>query len=62
MASASVRCASSAARRTSTRTLERRIAAFVGTEDAILYAAAFDANGGLFEPLLGEQDAIISDA
>jgi glycine C-acetyltransferase len=62
MASASVRCASSAARRTSTRTLERRIAAFVGCEDAILYAAAFDANGGLFEPLLGEQDAIISDA
>lgn len=42
--------------------LERRIAAFVGCEDAILYAAAFDANGGLFEPLLGEQDAIISDA
>ncbi|MBH9553859.1 glycine C-acetyltransferase [Inhella gelatinilytica] len=42
--------------------LERRIAAFVGCEDAILYAAAFDANGGLFEPLLSEQDAIISDA
>jgi glycine C-acetyltransferase len=42
--------------------LERRIAAFVGCEDAILYAAAFDANGGLFEPLLGEEDAIISDA
>ena len=42
--------------------LERRIAAFVGCEDAILYAAAFDANGGLFEPLLGEQDAIISDS
>ncbi len=42
--------------------LERRIAAFVGCEDAILYAAAFDANGGLFEPLLTEQDAIISDA
>ena len=42
--------------------LERRIAAFVGCEDAILYAAAFDANGGLFEPLLGEQDAIVSDA
>jgi glycine C-acetyltransferase len=41
--------------------LEARIAAFLGTEDAILYAAAFDANGGLFEPLLGEQDAIISD-
>jgi len=42
--------------------LEQRIARFVGCEDAILYAAAFDANGGLFEPLLGEQDAIISDA
>lgn len=42
--------------------LEARIAAFFGTEDAILYAACFDANGGLFEPLLGEQDAIISDA
>jgi glycine C-acetyltransferase len=42
--------------------LEARIARFVGCEDAILYAAAFDANGGLFEPLLGEQDAIISDA
>jgi glycine C-acetyltransferase len=44
------------------KTLETRIARFVGCEDAILYAAAFDANGGLFEPLLGEQDAIISDA
>jgi glycine C-acetyltransferase len=43
------------------RELERRIARFVGTEDAILYAAAFDANGGLFEPLLGEADAVISD-
>ena len=42
--------------------LEQRIANFVGTEDAILYAAAFDANGGLFEPLLGEEDAIISDS
>lgn len=41
--------------------LERRIAEFLGTEDTILYAAAFDANGGLFEPLLGEEDAIISD-
>jgi glycine C-acetyltransferase len=41
--------------------LEAKIAAFVGAEDAILYAAAFDANGGLFEPLLTEQDAIISD-
>ena len=44
------------------KTLEARIARFVGCEDAILYAAAFDANGGLFEPLLGEEDAIISDA
>ncbi len=43
------------------KTLEQRIARFLGTEDTILYAAAFDANGGLFEPLLGEQDAIISD-
>jgi len=41
--------------------LEERIAAFLGMEDAILYAAAFDANGGLFEPLLGEEDAVISD-
>jgi len=42
--------------------LEKTIADFFGTEDTILYAACFDANGGLFEPLLGEQDAIISDA
>ncbi len=42
--------------------LEAKIAAFVGLEDAILYAAAFDANGGLFEPLLGKEDAIISDS
>ena len=41
--------------------LERRIAEFLGTEDSILYAACFDANGGVFEPLLGEADAIISD-
>jgi len=41
--------------------LERKIATFLGTEDTILYAAAFDANGGVFEPLFGEQDAIISD-
>ena len=41
--------------------LEARLARFLGTEDSILYAAAFDANGGLFEPLLGEADAIISD-
>ena len=42
--------------------LERKIAEFYGTEDTILYAAAFDANGGLFEPLFNEEDAIISDA
>lgn len=42
--------------------LEQTIANFYGTEDTILYAAAFDANGGVFEPLLGEQDAIISDS
>jgi len=42
--------------------LETKIAKFLGTEDTILYAAAFDANGGVFEPLFGEQDAIISDA
>ena len=42
--------------------LERTIAGFFGTEDTILYAACFDANGGLFEPLLGEEDAIVSDA
>ncbi len=44
------------------KTLEGRLSHFLGTEDTILYAAAFDANGGLFEPLLGEPDAIISDA
>lgn len=42
--------------------LEAKISAFLGQEDAILYAAAFDANGGLFEPLLGKEDAIISDS
>lgn len=42
--------------------LEEKIANFYGTEDTILYAAAFDANGGLFEPLFGKEDAIISDA
>lgn len=42
--------------------LEKKIAEFFGTEDTILYAACFDANGGVFEPLLNEQDAIISDA
>ena len=44
------------------RALERRIADFLGTEDAILYGSCFDANGGLFETLLGEEDAVISDA
>jgi glycine C-acetyltransferase len=42
--------------------LEKKIADFLGTEDTILYAAAFDANGGVFEPLFSEEDAIISDA
>ena len=42
--------------------LEQKIANFLGTEDSILYCAAFDANGGVFEPLFNEQDAIISDA
>ena len=44
------------------KTLERKISEFYGTEDTILYAAAFDANGGVFEPLFGEEDAIISDS
>lgn len=43
------------------RELEQKIAGFLGMEDAILYAAAFDANGGVFEPLFGPDDAIISD-
>ncbi len=43
------------------KALEQRISSFFGTEDTILYAACFDANGGLFEPLLGPEDAIISD-
>lgn len=44
------------------KTLEQKVADFYGTEDTILYAAAFDANGGVFEPLLGKEDAIISDS
>ncbi|MES2656430.1 MAG: glycine C-acetyltransferase [Bacteroidota bacterium] len=44
------------------KTLEAKLSEFLGTEDTILYAAAFDANGGVFEPLFNEQDAIISDA
>jgi glycine C-acetyltransferase len=43
------------------KTLEKKIAEFLHTDDTILYAACFDANGGVFEPLLGEEDAIISD-
>src|SRR5262249_24112873 len=44
------------------KTLEQKVSAFLGTDDTILYSSCFDANGGLFETLLGEQDAIISDA
>ncbi|WP_162417611.1 glycine C-acetyltransferase [Cyclobacterium roseum] len=44
------------------QTLEKKISEFLGTEDTILYAAAFDANGGVFEPILGPEDAILSDA
>src|SRR5207248_5851898 len=44
------------------RALEHKIADYLGQEDAILYAACFDANGGLFEPLFGEDDAIVSDS
>jgi glycine C-acetyltransferase len=43
------------------KTLEKKIADFLGTDDTLLYAACFDANGGVFEPLLGEEDAIVSD-
>jgi len=44
------------------KTLEQKLSEFLGTEDTILYAAAFDANGGVFEPLFGAEDAIISDS
>src|SRR5687767_13700758 len=44
------------------KTLEQKLAGYLGTEDTILYVAAFDANGGVFEPLFNEQDAIISDS
>ena len=44
------------------KVLEKKISAFLGTEDTILFAACFDANGGVFEPVLGPEDAIISDA
>ena len=61
-ASAWPRCASSAARRPCTASSSCAIARHLGKDDAILFAACFDANGGVFEPLLGEDDAIISDA
>ena len=44
------------------KTLEARLSRFLGTEDTILYSSCFDANGGLFETLLGEEDAVITDA
>ncbi|MFY9342723.1 MAG: glycine C-acetyltransferase [Planctomycetota bacterium] len=44
------------------KTLEQKVSAFLGTEDTILYSSCFDANGGLFETLMGEQDAILSDS
>jgi len=56
------RCASSAARTPPHKALEQRLARFLGSEDVILYASCFDANGGLFETLLDERDAVISDA
>ena len=61
-ASASPRSASSAGRRTSTRSSRRGSRAFLGFEDAILFSSCFDANGGVFEALLGEEDAVVSDA
>ena len=60
-ATGSPACGSSAARRTSTSGSKQQIARFFGKDDSILYISCFDANGGLFEPLLGEQDAILSD-
>ena len=48
--------------KTFTNNIEQKISEFLGMEDTILYAAAFDANGGVFEPLLGAEDAIISDS
>ena len=61
-ATAWVRCASSAARRPFIRNSNAGSAEFLGTDDTILYSSCFDANGGLFETLLDERDAIISDA
>ena len=54
-------CGSSAARRRIHKDLEQRLSEFLGTEDTILYSSCFDANGGLFEALLGPDDAVISD-
>ena len=56
------RCASSAARRPCTRSWRRDCRRFLGTDDTILYSSCFDANGGLFETILDENDAVISDA
>ena len=55
------RCGSSAARRSRTRSSSRRSREFLGTEDTILYSSCWDANGGLFETILGAEDAVISD-
>ena len=60
-ATASRRSASSVARKQIHKQLEEELSAFLGTEDTILYASCFDANGGLFETLLGPEDAVISD-
>ena len=56
------RCGSSAARRPCTRSWRRGCRPFLGTDDTILYSSCFDANGGLFETILDEQDCVISDA
>ena len=56
------RCVLSAAPRALHKQLESRLSQFVGTQDTILYPSCFDANGGLFETLLGAEDAVISDA
>ena len=55
------RFASSAARRSRTKQLEKAISEFLGMEDTILYSSCWDANGGLFETILGAEDAVISD-
>ena len=56
------RCVSSAGRNRCTRSWKRASSAFLGTDDTILYSSCFDANGGLFETILDEQDAVISDS